>query len=831
MILPRFDSSDLKDRIDLRDVVRDFWGEPDRQSNRYDQYFSRWRDDGSKPSFTVYATHYRDYGGTGDSGDVFSFLQQELNFDFRAAVEWVSSYCGAGIQTSDQTKRPALPRHSIQADEPPSPEWQQAAQDALKQAQSYLWSNRQDAMQVRHYLNTVRGLSDETIQQFGYGYNPAWHTVDYIDPDTNKAPYLAPGIIEPWFYAGTLWALRIRCRVGNLADALGIPSEIGRDGEELPKYLNLAGSKQSGALFNGDSIKPGEDVLIVEGGFDAALAQQTLNQGLIVSGDLMHQIPTDNTMYSITVVTAGSASTPIHSERLEHLKQSGRVFLLLDSDEAGQNAQRKFITALGDKAVPLSLPQGHGKDVTDFIVNHQGDLQALLAQAISPAWWREGVPDSIRSALLNYFPARCAPVIEMVNEALHYGLITGTGFTINELLNANTRLNYHIKAATIRRAVEDLEGVFFAKVDTDLSTVESVSRNAKNVGRKGEIYCMLPLDHIRIGIIAWAKPRIYEQCHPIGFEEGKEASGIVAKPLPAMFEAVGINSESARWSSEQISQRLEDVFQVQNYAEQDAGKRAIARLAQLKNALQDRTSTPLPEGWPLSSTKEYRAAFLRATNNPQQRRSRRQIRNLIGISNAALDSVVRQAGLARQDKQGEYELRRLRHAENLEFQINREARVVQGFPRSLVIHTPDGAVIEQGYMGSDSGEIVKAHIQNGAKVYVRLQVANHYIEVSDTPLQATPETRQAQNGGRESEKSAQDSTKSHDTEHPRPIQKSHRHYGPTFDPTWVMAQMKLALHRKGVLRLHGSDQWINTETGEVLTAPSATYLLQLLLIS
>ena len=422
------DAAALKAQIDLRDVVASLWGDPERTAPRYHTYRARWRDDGQNASFTVYPDRFKDYGGRGRSGDVYEFLQHELDLSFTEALDWLAQHTGSG-HTIPTRQRKATPARRPST-EPPAPQWQHAAQDALEQAQAYLWSDAPDAARVREYLRTVRGFTDETIKAAGYGYNPRWQPLDYQHPQRNYRVKLSPGIVEPWWCDGVLWALRVRRRVGNLAQWLNQPDDtLGRG--DAPKYLNLAGSKQTGAMYNADTITPDGDVLVVEGGFDAQLAAQHLDD--------------------VAVVTFGSATNTPPARRIQQLKQARRVFLLLDADDAGQAAQSQLAAVLDGNAYSVTLPQGN--DVTDFIVNHNGDLGAVLQEAaasgrVTPptdtsadrgAWWANGVPDGVRSALLNYFRPTTAPVIELVNTAVRRGLLSAQAFTINQLLQRKRR--------------------------------------------------------------------------------------------------------------------------------------------------------------------------------------------------------------------------------------------------------------------------------------------------------------------------------------------------------------------------------------------------------
>ena len=92
-----FDTDGLKQRIDLRELVAQRWGAPKRHHAKVNFYFARWRDDGSQPSFAVYRDSFKDYGGAGDSGDVFEFLERDLNTDFKGALEYAGN-CAAAVQ-------------------------------------------------------------------------------------------------------------------------------------------------------------------------------------------------------------------------------------------------------------------------------------------------------------------------------------------------------------------------------------------------------------------------------------------------------------------------------------------------------------------------------------------------------------------------------------------------------------------------------------------------------------------------------------------------------------------------------------------------------------
>jgi len=808
-------SEELKSQTNLRELVRVLWGKPQQSHQQYDVYASRWRDDGRKAAFTVYDTYFKDYGGDGISGDVYTFLQNELNCDFKEALEWLVDYHGeslTSIQTySDQTHLAATTQKSLQKDDlAPPTDWQRLAKEVLKQTQAYLWSDAADAYKALNYLREIRGLTEESIRRAGYGYNPRWQKIDWINPQTDKQASLAPGIIEPWYYDNNLWALRIRSRVGNLAEALAIPDDTIGDNPS-PKYLNLAGSKQTGALYNGDAIRSDRELVIVEGGFDAVLAQQIL-------GD------------NYTVVTFGSVSNKPSLKHLDKLKQAPAINLLLDNDEAGQEAQAKLyeeihkVTKGGvyETCKVVRFPQG--KDVSDFVTKYQGDLLTLIQSAKKRAWWIKGVPDTVRSALLRYFRPSTAPVMEMINTAVRQDLLDPECFTTEDIIAASIQTGFGISEGTLRRIVFELTGYFFAELDTN-----KLSKHVSKIEKKGRnqiYYALNSRETILQTIISWAVPHIYAEYHPT---EGENS--VVARPTRGMLTTLGFSAEEADRLIPVLDRFYQDIYKAQGQIQEKTSRRAYRALHNLIVDLDNPYSSDLPEKWSLSSATSYRAAFLRASNNPEERRSRRSICRLLGIATGSVDKMLKLAGLERTHEGGEFEIEALNSADKLEKQIKELSYEVKGYPRSIVVLDGEEPVEERIYRGAESQDYIEEQFSKGYKVAVKLQVANHYSEythempmsVEQKPKKSVSQPESTAKQGESSQEKAQKTS----SKRAKP-KKLPKYYGPGFNPEWVRRQFLLALVRKGRLQ-ERNNRWVDTQTGEVFEELSSQQLLAMLL--
>lgn len=223
----------------------------------------------------------------------------------------------------------------------PAVEWQEEV-DVL------LWSDRgvfarlrdaddAGAAAARAYL-ARRHLTPETVHQFMLGWLPASTTTG---PMGWRAA-AAGAIVMPWVFDGQYWKVQYRA-VGDVP--------------KPERYRQKKGADVQGGLppFGGDAIDGAGVVLVVEGEFDAMLAQQCAPEG-------------------VAVVTWGSASIAPNGWA-EELLEGRRVLLVFDADAAGAAAAQKW-EVLGKRVL---LPAG--KDIGDYADLHGVDaLRQWIAE-------------------------------------------------------------------------------------------------------------------------------------------------------------------------------------------------------------------------------------------------------------------------------------------------------------------------------------------------------------------------------------------------------------------------------------------------------------------
>jgi hypothetical protein len=775
------DLQDLKSRFDARDVYQALVGTGKRSGKALVDRVP-WRDD-HKPSLNVYADGWVDRA-TGERGDLVALVQRLLNMSFGEAVQYLAGLAGGSVAPRRVPFR-ASNQPPATRSEPPPRTWQQAALAEVARWERYLWSARPDAQRALAYLRDVRGLLDETIRAARLGYNPRWSKTSWRQADGRYA-HLAPGIVIPWTVAGALWAVKVRCIVGNLAEALGRDPEQLR-GEESPKYLNLADGNQAGALYNADALQPGKPALLVEGEFDVLLAGQLASE-------------------LVTPVTVGSASYALGQRWRDQVQACGRVLSALDNDEAGQKGTARLAALLGSQHRAVKIPSG--KDLTDFVLGG-GELRAWLDRAIQaepePYW--AGVPAAWRAALATYLPDSLGPLVELLTEA---GLlIPGRAFTVADLVAASERLGRGVTEKTIRSALKADQQTFLRILppgdpDQDPDSASATGKMGRNStpgevaarsepgGRKPGRYSVRSLAEARDNLLKRAACRIWERCHPA--EKGKP----LGKPRAGFFEVLGYSKVAAQSLEGELTGLLQPVFQRQGHAERFTERQAKAVFDRLARSLDDLRSTRLPAGWTYANAREYRAAYARAIKEaaPERDLSLKEWSSTLGVSVRSVSTTLKRAGIASVPQFQERTIASLAEAEAVGYQL-------RGYPKHVIASSPGGATREYRY---DPARLVE-ELAAGRDVVVRYQTVNRQVIRTE--------------GQPERPKKAERPVPHPEAPQPiveakPPTPRPEPYWGPGYDPAYVHAWLVQALEltRGYTLDMHG--RLIDTETGEVL---------------
>jgi len=312
--------------------------------------------------------------GCGKGGDVFKFVMEMENIDFRDALLQLAQRAGVELQYEDREKQGEKKRVL------------DAMAEAAKFFQKSLHSTKEGKEALEYLLK--RGLTQATIEEFGIGWAPlAWNALvqhlknkGFHDREMERAGLTIEGKRTD-MKTGSKHFDRFRSRIMfPIADATGrtvaftgrifLPSTATqqmKDGaKETAKYVN---SPQTEVYDKGKILY----------GLDKAKAEIRIkNWALLVEGQMdlimAHQAGTKN-----TVAVSGTALTVDHLRLLRHYAET--LYTCFDMDAAGDTATKRGIDlalAAGFDVRVVVLPKE--KDPADFIKDHPKEWDAMLAK-------------------------------------------------------------------------------------------------------------------------------------------------------------------------------------------------------------------------------------------------------------------------------------------------------------------------------------------------------------------------------------------------------------------------------------------------------------------
>ena len=312
------------------------------------------------------------------AGDVFTFVQETENVDFKGALELLADRCGIELEREQEDEGEAERRRG-----------RERLLELLARTSAYyercLWES-EEAARAREYLQG-RGLGKEILREFHVGYAPsAWDRVlsASLRGGFSEAELYATGLAQrsqqngrPYdrFRSRIMFPLAdIRGRVlGFGARALSEDQQDGGDGGDGrrgPKYLNTSdnsvyhkGQHLYGANLARSHAAKANEVILCEGYTDVIALHQA---GVRNAVGLMGTALTNDQV----VVLSGMART---------------VLIALDSDAAGQEAMLKAATLARKRDTGLRVvPLPDGRDPAELIQHDGLDAMTRALQTSVP---------------------------------------------------------------------------------------------------------------------------------------------------------------------------------------------------------------------------------------------------------------------------------------------------------------------------------------------------------------------------------------------------------------------------------------------------------------
>ena len=314
------------------------------------------------PSFSVSPTkQFYHCFGCGAHGTAIGFLMEHAGKTFPDAVEELARDAGL---TVPRVERPGEREKREEADD---------LNEVLLSAARFYRGRLKESPHAIEYLKS-RGLTGEVAARFGIGYAPdAWQGLAAAFPQYDAPALDAAGLVVTG--EGGKRYDRFRDRVlfpihDSRGRVIGFGGRVLGAGE--PKYLNSPetpvfskGRELYGLFLARNAIRDAGRVVVVEGYMDVvALAQHGVEY---------------------VVATLGTATTPVHAQKLFRLTDS--VVFCFDGDAAGRKAAWRAlentlpVLADGKDASFLFLPDGEDPD--DFVRKRgRAAFEQAVAQAV-----------------------------------------------------------------------------------------------------------------------------------------------------------------------------------------------------------------------------------------------------------------------------------------------------------------------------------------------------------------------------------------------------------------------------------------------------------------
>jgi DNA primase len=282
----------------------------------------------------------------GEGGDVFSFPMKLLGLDFIDAVKYVAERCGIVVPDLDRD----------QEEEDPNRDIREAVAFAADWYDKQL-SDKKGGRAARRYLMVSRGLSEEAVRRFGFGYAPdSWRGFREMAAkhEISDDVLLRAGLIkrserakEPY----DLFRGRLMVPIYSLRGRpIGFGGRLLAESADAPKYINSPdtaifhkGRIVYGLNWSRNAIRREELVLVVEGFMD------------LVS---LMAVEIEN-----VIAPLGTSLTEPQARLLRRYTKN--ALLLYDSDKAGLVATFKAADELlraGVHPSVATLPQGEDPD-------------------------------------------------------------------------------------------------------------------------------------------------------------------------------------------------------------------------------------------------------------------------------------------------------------------------------------------------------------------------------------------------------------------------------------------------------------------------------------
>lgn len=301
------------------------------------------------PSFSVSASKqmYHCFG-CGAGGNVFTFIMEYENYTFVEALRYLAEKAGV-----------ALPEQEYSAEAKKQADFKGRLLEVNKEAAKYFYFQLKSPRgQAAHEYLINRGLSEDTIKQFGLGYANKYSDdlykylkgLEYDDDFLRQSGLVSfdekRGGFDKFWDRVMFPIMDVNHRVIGFGGRI-----MGKAGNEVPKYLNSPETK----IFEKSRNLYGLN-----------FARKSRVTYFLVCEGYMDVIALHQAGFTNAVASLGTAFTVFHANLLK--RYTNEVVLTFDSDEAGTQAALRAIPLLKDAGLAIRvINMKPYKDPDEFI--------------------------------------------------------------------------------------------------------------------------------------------------------------------------------------------------------------------------------------------------------------------------------------------------------------------------------------------------------------------------------------------------------------------------------------------------------------------------------
>lgn len=442
-------------REDARETIRREWrqilagmtGKAQEKVNGEDSYICPLCGHGTHGDGLTYDPQSRDRNGLkcfgcGFSGDIIDLYQQHNGIDFNTALKALAIENGIDIE-----------RESAQADfsradsKETTPQGESAQRPVLKRGRAYyeqcVQALAQDPEAIAYLKG--RGISLETAQANGVGYDPLWRSPTALEQ--GKRPPISKRIIIPMDAAH------------YMARAIDPPRN---DAEKRYQKMN----EGEAALFNEACLYDTTDkpVFIVEGAIDAL---SILEVG------------------ALALALNSTSNTGLLLSALEVKPTKKTLVLSLDRDKAGRSAEkdlREGLKRINTPFITADICNGC-KDANEALQKDRGQFMALVDIAQTKTSARpdavQAYIDNLMAADIEQFKTGCAVKTGFANLDKQSGGLFNGLYVIAAISSLGKTTLAHQIADNLAMAGRDV--VYFS---LEQSTLELVTKSLARITAK-----------------------------------------------------------------------------------------------------------------------------------------------------------------------------------------------------------------------------------------------------------------------------------------------------------------------------------------------------------